>query len=405
MLLSLAWRNIWRHKLRSLVVIMSISTGLWAGVFMMAFSWGMYRQYMKEAIETQFSHIQIHEKAFDQNDRESRFALKDHKRILHFIDSLDALKAVSDRTISAGMASSPAAASGVSIIGIMPESENSLTALASRVIEGQYPDSGSKNQILIGKKLAEKLKVRLKNKVVLTFQDTAGEMVAAAFRICGIYRSGNSGLDGINVYVRQQDLGKLLNAGASVHEIALLLKLDAQTDAVGSMLKARFPGLSVKTWNDMAPELDLIVSSFNEYMYIFVGFILLALTFGIVNTMLMAVLERIREIGMLMAIGMNKTRIFLMIIIETIYLCLLGGPFGLLIAYLSVRYTGKNGIDLSRFSEGLSNFGFSHMVYPELENIYYLNISLMTVVTAILSAIYPAIKAIRLNPASAIRKI
>jgi len=400
----IAWRNIWRHKVRSMVVIMSIATGLWAGAFMVAFSWGMYQQYMREAVETQFSHIQIHAPRFEEEDNEVRYVLPNSSAIVRYVNTLEEVQAVTARTVSAGMISSPTTASGVTIYGIFPEDENNVTQLASRVTEGKYLDTSGRNPILIGEKLASKLKVKLRSKIVLTFQDSTGEIVASAFRVSGIYRSKNSTLDEMNVYVRTADLGQLLQTENAPHEIAILLK-DDKADALKTSLRNKFPETSVKTWKDLSPELELVVNSFNEYLYIFVGFILLALTFGIVNTMLMAVLERVRETGMLMAIGMSRMRVFTMVVLETVFLALIGGPLGLLIAYLTIRWTGNHGIDISMFSEGLANYGFSSIVYPELDSGYYLPLTLMTVLTAVLSAIYPAIRAVRLHPAEAIRKI
>jgi ABC-type antimicrobial peptide transport system permease subunit len=119
----------------------------------------------------------------------------------------------------------------------------------------------------------------------------------------------------------------------------------------------------------------------------------------------MSVLERIRELGMLMAIGLNKRKIFFMIMLETFYLTLISTPIGLLAGWLTVKILGKTGINLSMFSEGLASYGFSSMIYPALDHNKYLIIIIMCLITAILSAIYPAYKALQLNPSEAIRKI
>ncbi|TAL60223.1 MAG: ABC transporter permease [Bacteroidetes bacterium] len=399
-----AWRNIWRHKIRSGVVILSIAVGLWAGAFMVAFSWGMYDQYMRETVETQISHLQLHHPLFE-DDHEVQYYMSEAAAVKKRIGNRKEELAFTARTVSSGMVSSPSTASGVTIYGIFPEEEDKVTKLASRIVEGKYLDSAGRNPVLIGEKLAKKLKVKLKNKIILTFQDTSGEIVAGAFRIAGTYRSKNTRLDEMNVYVRSSDLNRMLNTEGAVHEIAILLKNGSKADPVKEELQSAFPALSVKTWKDLSPELELVINSFGEYMYIFVGIILLALTFGIVNTMLMTVLERVREIGMLMAIGMTRLRIFFMIMLEAIYLALVGGPLGLLTAYFTVQWTGKRGIDMSMFSEGLSEWGFSSVVYPKLAPGYYFPLTMMTVLTAVLSAIYPAIRALRLKPSEAIRKI
>lgn len=404
MLFVIAWRNVWRHKIRSLVVILSIATGLWAGVFMMAFSWGMYRQYVRESVETRLSHVQVHHPLFETNDRDLAYCY-DNTALSRYLDSLPEVKAYCSRSIASGMVSSPTAAAGISAIGIHPLREQSVTGLAGTVIRGKYLDSNGRNPILIGEKLALKLKAKLKSKLVITCQDSTGEIVAGAFRVCGIYKSKNTGLDELLVYVRNQDLSKITGTGPAIHETAILLHSDENTEVFRNQVAAKFPELEFKTWRELSPELELVISSFNEFMYIFVGIILLALTFGIINTMLMAVMERVREIGMLMAIGMSKIRIFMMIMLETVFLTLLGGPLGLLAGYLTVYLSGQSGINLSMFSKGLEGYGFSSIVYPELDTYYYLPLTLMTLLTALFSAIYPAWRSVKLNPSESIRKI
>ena len=127
--------------------------------------------------------------------------------------------------------------------------------------------------------------------------------------------------------------------------------------------------------------------------------------FGIVNTMLMTVLERFRELGMLMAIGMNKARVFSMIVLETLMLCLVAAPIGLLLGWATINYFGTNGLNLSAYSESVAQYGMSDMVYFGVDPIVYWQVPIGVVITALIAAIYPAIKAIRLRPVEAIRKI
>lgn len=137
-------------------------------------------------------------------------------------------------------------------------------------------------------------------------------------------------------------------------------------------------------------------------MFIF----MLALIFGIINTMLMAVLERVRELGMLMAVGMNKIKIFFMIVLETILLAVLGAPIGLAVGYFVTSYFNKTGINLFFFGQdSMEQFGMSTFIYPTVESQEYLNLALAVMITAVLASIYPAIKAIRLNPVESIRKV
>jgi putative ABC transport system permease protein len=405
MLFQIAWRNIWRNKSRSLVVISSIITGVWAGIFILSFAWGLYKNNINESVYKQSSHIQIHHPTF-QEENDSKFTIRNTDAVVRLFQSDDRIASVSSRVISTGMVTSPTTASGVKIYGINPASEISQIRLNENVREGTYFDSGKDNEILIGEKLARKLKIKLKSKVVLTFTNVNSEIVAGAFRVGGIYKSRNISLDETNVYVKQNHLRGLLELKPfESNEIAILIKDEEQLDTIKNYSRTVVSKGKIEDWKELSPELGMIIDSFNLYTYIISGIILLALTFGIINTMLMSVLERIRELGMLMAIGLNKRKIFIMIMLETIYLTIIGSPTGLLVGWLTVTVLGKTGINISMFSEGLASFGFSSMIYPALDQEKYVIIVTMCLITAILSAIYPAYKALQLNPSEAIRKI
>ena len=140
-------------------------------------------------------------------------------------------------------------------------------------------------------------------------------------------------------------------------------------------------------------------------LYVLMMIVLIALVFGIVNTMLMAVLERMKELGMLMAVGMTKVRVFLMILIETIYLGVIGAPIGLLLGYLTISYYAEKGVDLTEYSEGLEAFGYESILYPFVEERVYIAVTIGVFLTAFVGAIYPALKAVRLKPVEALHKI
>lgn len=404
MLLRLAWRNIWRNKLRSMVLALSVVIGLWAGMFIMSFSWGMYKEHVRDVIENQLSNIQIHHPSF-QEDEMVDYTISKGQFITEKLKKDRRVAGVSGRNIAGGMISSPIYASGVNIYGIKPDEEKKVTTILTSITKGNSFTDGKKNEILLGEKLAEKLGVKVKSKIVLTFQQKGGEITSGAFRIAGLFRTKNSMLDESIVYVDFQDLGRLLGTGDEIHELAILLKDDALTQIMTQQLRASYPQLRVEAWKELAPFLKIVIDSFNQYMYIFIAIILLALMFGIINTMLMAVLERQHEFGMLMAIGMNKPKVFSMVVLETVMLTSIGIPLGVLLTYVTVGYFNKYGIDLSVFSEGMARLGFANVIHPELESSYYLPISLMTAGSAVLSALYPAYKALKLKPAVAIRKI
>ena len=405
MLIQLAWKNIWRNKLRSLVVLGAVGIGLWVGAFTLAYVFGMIDQRLQDAVNYEISHFQVHHPQFSK-DQEAKYFITDGTEVLNTVQAENGIKAATARVVSFGMVASAKTSTGGKFIGVLPESEDQVTGLQSKLTQGNYFEEDTRNKVIIGERLAEKLNVRLRSKVVLTFQDTAGNIVAGAFRIIGLYKTHNSSYDQMNVFLSAGDLQDLLGAQNQYHEIAALLYVPDDLEQVTSNIKAQYALLEVEKWNELAPELGLMIESFDQYMMIFLIIILLALSFGIINTMLMAVLERVREIGMLLAIGMNRMRIFTMIFLETVLLVLIASPVGLVLAYVTIQYLGEVGMDLSRlYQEGYAAYGFQSFIYPKLETIYYVRIMVMVVVTALLASIYPAFTAIRLNPVTAIRKL
>lgn len=387
-----------------MVVIFSVIIGLWAALLMTSFSWGLYQGHIDDSIETYLSHLQIHHPLY-QTEKSVEYVIPSGNEIAADIKKDPRVLASTTRVLVTGMVSSPTSVSGALICGVNPDEEFKVSTVATYITDGKALDNAKEHQILVGSKLAKKLKVKLKSKIVLTFQALNGDITSGSFRIAGIFKTQNAVLNEMNVYVNKREISNILGTGDGIHEIAVLLKKEAESTALSTMLKNKYPNLQSQTWKELSPELRLIIDSFNQYMLIFIGIILLALMFGIINTMLMAVLERQREIGMLMAIGMNKTRLFFMIVYETSMLVFAGIPFGVLITYASVNYFGKKGIDISAFSEGLSAYGFRSKVYTYLEPSYYLSVVLLTVSCALVSSIYPAYRALQYKPVEAIRKI
>ena len=403
MILAVAWRNIWRSKTRSLVILVAICLGLASGVFYMGFYQGMVDQRINTAIKTEASHIQIHHKEY-LNNPDKKFVIADADSVTKVIRSVSGVRATTSRIIMNTMIQSPTTSSGVKVTGIIPEDEKQVTNLYTRLIEGTYFEEGKRNPIVIGKKLAEKLKVKLKSKVVITLQDMEGNITGASFKVEGIFETSNTAFDESCVFVRSDDISRIMVMDLnSCHEIAVLLDNNDELALADQTIQSELPGLDVKTWREIMPDVSLVESSFGLTMMIFMGVILLALLFGIINTMLMAVLERTKELGMLMAIGMNKFRVFMMILLETVMLSLVGGVCGIVLGWLLNLYFGVKGIDLGAWSTAYKSMGFDTLVYTKLSWSISFEIAVMVIVTGIIAAIYPAMKALKLKPAEAVR--
>lgn len=402
-ILSLSWKNIWRSRTRSGVVIIAVTLGTLSGTFITAFFYGMSMQYIKNQLENETSHIQLHLQAYD-DDKLPRFFIPAADSVIEVLGSEPYVLSVSSRSVVQGLASSSSNSYGVSIKGIDPEREKTISNIHTHIIDGTYFEGSGRNPVVIGSKLAERLGVGIRSKIVLNFQDVNGNLTAGAFRVNGIFKSFNSTFDENTLFVRFADLNRLLDAPTAVHEIALIVDDFKQADVYAEELQAS-SSLSIKSWGDVSPTLRYTDSSLDVSLYIFMIIIIVALMFGIVNTMLMAVLERTQEIGMLMAVGVNKIRTFSLILLETFFLTLVGAPVGLFLGWLAITYFGSTGIDLGAFAQGFEMYGMSSMIYPEINPDYFLNVGLMMIVTTLFASVYPSIKALRLNPVEAIRKI
>ncbi|MFO8055527.1 MAG: FtsX-like permease family protein [Bacteroidales bacterium] len=405
MIIPVAWRNVWRNRLRSLVVIIAISLGIFAGVFATSFMKGMVDQRIQSAIQTEVSHLQIHHPDFQQEDKLLQFIPDAHSKVDR-LEQLSYVESASNRLSINCMITAAGTGSGVTLSAINPEKEKRITNIHENIVKGTYFQDIPKRvkPIVIGQKLADKLNVKIKSRIVIQFADTAGNPVSLGFRLMGIYQTHNSQFDMRQVFVHSKDLRKATalpeNAG---HEIAVLLKDNDYLDASGKQIAAMFPDQKVSTWKEISPELNYLNDVMGQYMYIIIVIILLALLFGIVNTMLMAVLERIKELGMLMAIGMNRRRIFLMIMMESVFLAVVGGITGIALGYGMTEIFGQTGIDLSMYATGLGAIGWSPVVYPDIEFSTLISVTGLVILTGIISAIYPAVKALQLNPADSIR--
>ncbi len=401
MLFSIAWRNIWRNKGRSLVVIIAVTLGLIAGIFTTAFMKGWVDQRMVTVLKTELSYIQVHHPRFVEN-HELKYRIDNIQELSEKIEKIPGVTGVSKRFIINAMASSAENGTGVMVTGVFPEQEKTVTDLYQKIIDGAYFEGVSRNPIVIGKKLADKLDVNVRKKIVLTFQDEQGNIVSSAFRVAGIFETNNNSWDGANVFVRYKDLASL--TGVDIHqghEIAISLQNNDHLSEITENIKALAPGLLVENWKSLSPEMAYMDELMVQYMYLIIVIILFALCFGIINTMLMAVLERVKELGMLMSIGMNKLKIFIMLMYEAVMLTLTGGVLGVILGYFVSYYFTIHPIDLSIWGEGLREMGYSPIIYAELDIHMIVPIIILVVLTGIVSSLYPAYKAIRLNPVEA----
>jgi ABC-type lipoprotein release transport system permease subunit len=468
---SISWKNIWRNKIRSLVVIISVTLGLFGGMMAVGIMSGWIKQRIDSAIFNEISHIQIHDPEY-MNNEDIQHLVKDYTTITKTLDTLTGVKAYSGRSKSFVMVQSDWAVTGLIVRGIEKESEESISLIKNQLIEGEYFIKDHKiPSIVIGSKAAEDLKLlnyqisqqkleqlnpkfypveliakinkigqerfrkekdfkkalnkelsskemklygdallkhfsfyRLGAKLTITFTDTAGNILPTVFRVMGIYKTSNAIFDGTNAFVEAKSWRAETGfKDGQVHEIAIICQDNEKAFEVSKILKNKFPDLSILTWREISPDLGYVNDMMKVIDLIYVGIILFALAFGIINTMLMAVLERSKELGMLMAIGMTKSRLFTMIMLESLLLTITGAITGMALCAFILSILSKTGIDFSMWAEGFEALGFSAVVYPIVSARNYIDITLLVIITGIIASLWPARKALEMNPADALR--
>lgn len=403
MLFSIAYRNIWRNPLRTWILILSIAVGMFAGIFSIAFSTGMLKKKTDNSIINELSHLQTHMHKFtDINDINMHFPNAYEKCIE--IGSIEGVRSTTYRIIINGIISSEKATQGIKIAGIVPDIEKTTTDVHKKIIEGKYLECHEENGIIVSQDLAKKLLIGLNSKISIRFQNTEGFVKNNIFIVCGIFRTGNIKFDNRHVFVKYSDLSREAALPRnSAHEIGILLNNEKDIDRIQSKINELFPYMETQSWKEIAPVLNMMNQSSFWSTYLLNIIILIGLSFGITNSMCMVILDRISELGMLMAVGMNRFRIFLMLMLESIKITLLGGFIGIFLGMVAIEITGMTGIHLSFYEQEIRELGYDYIVHPFIYNEQLFWVIILVSITAFLSSIYPAVRAMRYRPTDSIK--
>lgn len=389
MLFKLAWKNVWRNRLRSGIMVAAMVFGLLGVILMVGFVKALTDNMLENAIKYQTAHLQIHNPDFLVNEELDAW-LPRADALADAIKDIPGVDGVTVRHVVDGMLASAASTRGVRINGIIVADEVAVTSLEESLVEGRLlPDEG-RNPIMVSQRSAKKLNLRIGSKVVLTFSDLDGEVSGAAFRVCGFFNTPSSGFDESNVYVRRADLTEYTGLNQS-HEIAVRLADGDNIDAVKSDVEEVVGGQGVvQDWGEVQPVLAALKGTMNLSNNIVIGVFVVALGFGIINIMLMSVFERTREFAMLMAVGMTGGKVLRLVVMESLMLGGVGSVLGLAASSLMIAVTGKVGLPFGRMAEGLGAFGVDTVLYPEVSMATYLGTLAMLLVTSVLAALYPA---------------
>jgi ABC-type lipoprotein release transport system permease subunit len=403
MIEKLAWRNVWRNRVRSLVVVLAIAVGLFGTLFVAAISSGMIIRIVQSTINNDISDLQIHSDSYVISEELSD--VFPQGEIQPVIDRNSAfIESYAYRVKVEAMATSANGSHQITVLGIDKEMESRVNGIHELIVEGTYFDTKTKlKEICVGRKLVEKLDVRLGSKIVLSFADVEGNIMYESFKITGIYKSNSSEFDKVNTYVLQNDLIPILKTGESnFHEAALRIS-EENLDQVFESLNQGLPGYQVLRWFEINKTLRALSSMMDLSTFIMIIIVLTALIFGVINTMLMVVMERRKELGMLRALGMNNFLIGRMIVLETVVLGIIGAIIGNLLTFLAVSWFGDRGIKYESAAEGLEQMGMGDTLYPALGAYTYVVITFLVLITALIASIFPVRRVFRQNIAETLR--
>jgi ABC-type lipoprotein release transport system permease subunit len=408
LLIQMAWRNIWRSPWRSGVVVGAMALGVWAGVFMMGLAQGVNDARTASALDDYVGHAQITDSNFVAN-QDVNALLAQPAQWTAALDAHPEVVSWSERLVLMAVLQAGAASAPVQILAVDPERESRVFTAPRNVVEGELSSEG----ITLGQKLADQLGAGLGDRVVLSFQDVRGEIHTVLFSVEGIYDGVSNLIEGVQVYaplaaLAPEVLGgdSLAMARGAAHQIHFRVRnldsLDATVAAVQGAVAE--PGSAiVRTWRGISPDLSYADEVLAQSLLLFMAVILFAMAFGILNTMLMAILERTRELGMLMAIGLTRRKVFRLVVWETLLLSFAGMPIGLLLGHVTIAVTSRTGITIDGVDKGLAEFGLQSTIYPVSVPEYYLPIAVLVAVLGLLSSLYPARKALKLNPIESMR--
>jgi len=399
----LAWRNLWRNHRRTLIMLLGISVGVWAMIFMTALMRGMVDDMIRDGINALPGFVQIHDPEFRDDPSIENSLATPGPELLIALKSPE-VAAWTSRVRVPAMISSERDSRGVTLLGVDPTGEIALGFDADSIVQGRFLTGPDDKGLVIGKKLLERLETELGKRVVVMSQDPENNVADRGFRIVGVYKAKLASLEEAFIYAGRSTVQSLLNIEGRVSEIAIGGQDYRNVESLLSIVQSAAPGSEVLPWMELDSYLGMMMGVMDGFVLVWIIVIFLALSFGLVNTLMMAVFERIREIGLMQALGMKPVAILYQILTESLLLLLLGLLIGNLLAIVSILPL-KEGIDISIVAEGMEMMGAGSMLYPALTLHDLVMANSVVIVLGLLTSLLPAWRASQYKPVEAIAKI
>jgi ABC-type lipoprotein release transport system permease subunit len=403
----MAWRNIWRHPRRTLLTISAIAFAAAILVFMLSFQFGSYETMINSSVKISTGHLQIQAK--DYNDkREIRLVVSDPAGIEAILASTPNVEAYTSRASAFSMISSKDRTFGALVVGVDPEKEASVSTLETVVRRGSYLDADDYATALVGELLAKNLRVEVGDELTVLGQGRDGSVAAMLLTVKGIYKSGFTEFDRSAIQIPLKTFQEIYSMRGGVHEVVVIARSLTNVAAIKQAVNVGIgnmdagDGLVALDWMELLPgllegiQMDLISGM------IFYLILIMVVAFSIMNTFLMAIFERTKEFGVLMAIGTTPRRLTKILLIESVSMTLTGILAGIVLGSLLTLFFESYGIEFEGTSELMSQFGISGRMYPKL-SIFSATIGpALVLFITFWAALYPALKIRKLRPVEAL---
>jgi ABC-type lipoprotein release transport system permease subunit len=404
MYLRLAWRNIWRNPRRTTVILIAVIIGIWSMILIGALMRGIAVGMVKNGIATLTGHIQIHHKGY-RDDPAIENSIFNRQIVAKALsENLPPRAQWSRRVRVNAIVNNARHSSGITMVGIEPLAEAKVSFIGSAISRGRYLAQDDSNGILVGEALLQKFETKIGRKLVLMSQDTTQEIASRAFRIVGVFKAEMESTEKQFVFVTRSASQKMLKLDEGISEISILLSEGYDNLAAYENLKSALPSnqFEIHTWRELLPFQTAYLRILDGFMWFWFLVVFVAMGFGIVNTTLMAVFERMREFGLMKALGMKPWWILREVLLESFLLLFCGMIIGNVLGSLSIYALSGSGIDLSALAAGAEYAGMTRIIYPAIAAKDVMVANLTVLLLGLLVSLYPAIKASRFTPVKAL---
>ncbi len=403
----IAWRNVFRNPRRTGLTVAATVFAVVLVMVAVAMGAGTHEKMIEDSVRVNAGHVQVSGEGYREKQTLEQFVRYD-EALAERIGSAEGVRGVAPRIVSFGLLSQDSATRGVAVIGVDPEREASVTTLPTRVREGRFLEATGSREIVLGTRLADILKAKLGDDVLLYSVAYSLETAYDLFRVVGVMRLPEAEMDRSLAVVSLRDAQDFFVYGDRVSEIAILAGDSDAVPALATSVRDSVGdgGIEVHTWRESMPELEQMIVLDDAGMYVMLAILVVVVGFGILNTILMAVLERKRELGVVLALGLRPRAIFRIVYLESLLLAVLGLAIGLAIALPLILWLQANPVPLEgEAAAALELFGIEAEMTWKLKPLNPIGSILTILGVAIVAALYPAIKASRGRPVDALRSL